>query len=48
VNAVAALTHTTAIVVVPPRESWAVIQPIRQKHDRKVRRWMPHITLILK
>ena len=42
----AALTHTTAIVVVPPRESWAVIQPIRQKHDRKARRWMPHITLI--
>ena len=43
---VAALTHTTAIVVIPPEESWTAIQAIRQQHDRKVRRWMPHITLI--
>lgn len=35
-----------AIVVIPPEESWAAIQSIRQQHDRKVRRWMPHITLI--
>ena len=38
--------YTTAIVVIPPQESWAAIQAIRQQHDRKVRRWMPHITLI--
>ena len=42
----AALTYTTAIVVIPPQETWAAIQAIRHQHDRKVRRWMPHITLV--
>jgi RNA 2',3'-cyclic 3'-phosphodiesterase len=41
-----ALTHSTAIVVIPPEEVWPAIQEIRQQHDRKMRRWMPHITLI--
>jgi 2'-5' RNA ligase len=45
-NKVAALTYTTAIVVIPPEESWAAIQAIRQQHDRKYRRWMPHITMV--
>lgn len=40
------LTHNTAIVVVPPTEAWAPIQAIRARHDRKVRRWMPHMTLV--
>ncbi len=39
-------TYRTAVVVVPPRELWEPIQRIRQRHDRKVRRWMPHITLL--
>ena len=39
-------THTTAIVVIPPEDLWRPIQAIREKHDRKVSRWMPHITLI--
>ena len=39
-------THNTAIVVIPPEDVWGPIQAIRQKHDSKVRRWMPHITLI--
>ncbi len=39
-------TYTTAIVVILPQECWSVIQAIRQQHDSKVRRWMPHITLI--
>jgi 2'-5' RNA ligase len=43
---VTALTYTTALVVIPPQETWAAIQAIRQQYDRKVRRWMPHITLI--
>lgn len=42
----ATVTYTTAIVVIPPQEVWAPIQAIRQQHDRKFRRWMPHITLI--
>jgi 2'-5' RNA ligase len=42
----AALTYTTAIVVIPPQETWQAIQAIRQQHDRKFRRWMPHITLV--
>jgi len=43
---VADLTYTTATVVIPPEDAWAAIQAIRQKHDNKFRRWMPHITLI--
>ncbi|KKM66593.1 hypothetical protein LCGC14_1479650 [marine sediment metagenome] len=39
-------THNTAIVIIPPEDVWRPIQAIRQKHDRKLRRWMPHITLI--
>lgn len=39
-------THTTAVVLVPPAEIWPPIQSVRQQHDRNVRRWMPHITLL--
>ena len=39
------LTYNTAIVVIPPADVWPPIQAIRAKHDAKVRRWMPHITL---
>ncbi len=39
-------THTTAIVLIPPRWCWEPIQAIRRVHDRQVRRWMPHVTLI--
>ncbi len=40
------LTHTTAVVIVPATEYWPPIQAIRQRYDRQVRRWMPHITLL--
>jgi RNA 2',3'-cyclic 3'-phosphodiesterase len=40
------LTHTTAVVVIPPAEVWPPIQALRQQHDRQYRRWMPHITLL--
>jgi 2'-5' RNA ligase len=39
-------THTTAVVLIPPAEIWPPIQALRQVHDRQVRRWMPHITLL--
>jgi len=39
-------THKTAAVVIPPHDVWEPIQEIRRRHDRKLRRWMPHITLI--
>lgn len=39
-------THKTAVVLVPPESVWEAIQAIRRKHDRQVRRWMPHITLL--
>ena len=41
-----AKTHTTAVVIVPPPSVWPPIQAIRQRHDRNLRRWMPHITLL--
>ncbi len=39
-------THTTAIVLIPPQLCWEPIQAIRRVHDRHVRRWMPHVTLV--
>ncbi|NVM19451.1 MAG: 2'-5' RNA ligase family protein [Candidatus Lokiarchaeota archaeon] len=38
--------HTTAVVIIPPKEIWGAIQDIRKKHDRHIHSWMPHITLI--
>ncbi|HAS41420.1 MAG TPA: poly(A) polymerase [Microscillaceae bacterium] len=38
--------YQSAIVLIPPDEVWESIQQIRKKHDSKVDRWMPHITLI--
>jgi 2'-5' RNA ligase len=40
------VTHKTALVVIPPGSAWPSIQAIRAEHDRKVGRWMPHITLV--
>jgi 2'-5' RNA ligase len=39
-------THETAVVLIPQEECWPPIQAIRREHDRHVRRWMPHITMI--
>jgi 2'-5' RNA ligase len=41
-----ARTHQTAVVVIPPEWCWEPIQAIRRRHDRQIRRWMPHITLL--
>jgi 2'-5' RNA ligase len=41
-----AKTHTTAIVIIPLESLWEPIQAIRRQHDRNLRRWMPHITLL--
>lgn len=41
-----AKTHKTAVALIPPEEIWEPIQGIRRVHDRHLRRWMPHITLI--
>jgi 2'-5' RNA ligase len=39
-------TYHTAVVLIPPRECWEPIQAIRRIHDRHVKRWMPHVTLL--
>ena len=39
-------THQTAVVVTPPESCWEPIQAIRREHDKQVRRWMPHITML--
>ena len=38
--------YTSAVVIIPPVEKWGRIQEIRQKYDRNINRWMPHITLL--
>ncbi len=40
------MTYETAVVVIPPESWWEPIQIIRRQHDRHIRRWMPHITLL--
>ena len=42
----AAKTHTTAVVLIPPESVQPPIQSIRRIHDRTFLRWMPHITLL--
>jgi 2'-5' RNA ligase len=39
-------THETAVVLIPPRACWNPIQAIRERFDRHIHRWMPHITLL--
>jgi 2'-5' RNA ligase len=39
-------THESAVALIPPAEVWEPIQAIRRVHDRQVRRWMPHVTLL--
>lgn len=39
-------TPTAAVVWIPPESSWAPIQAIRQRYDRHLQRWMPHVTLL--
>ena len=39
-------THTTALVLIPPKSAQPPIQAIRRIHDRNFVRWMPHITLL--
>ena len=39
-------THTTAVVLIPPKTIQPPIQAIRRVHDRNFERWMPHITLL--
>ncbi len=38
--------YHSAIVIIPPKELWPSIQAIRKLYDKKIERWMPHITLI--
>lgn len=38
--------HTSAVVVSPPESAWGPIQAIRERHDRHVARWMPHVNLL--
>ena len=42
----AQVTHQTGLVIIPPPAAWPPIQALRAAHDRKLRRWMPHITPI--
>ncbi|GEM_PF-718825 len=39
-------THKSALVVLPPAELCAPLQALRERHDRQVGRWMPHINLL--
>ena len=40
------LSYQTALVLIPPDDVWEPIQRIRRRYEQKLRRWMPHITLV--
>ena len=42
----AQVTYKTGLVTIAQPAAWPPIQAIRAEHDRKLRRWMPHITPI--
>jgi len=37
---------TSAVVIIPPKDTWEPIQEVRKQYDRQIKRWMPHINLI--
>lgn len=39
-------THHSAVVIIPPEDLWEPIQEIRRRHDRHLKEWMPHLTLL--
>jgi 2'-5' RNA ligase len=39
-------THTSAVILMPPPDSWPAFNRLRRGHDRRFRRWMPHMTLL--
>lgn len=39
-------TTDTAVVLIPPEDLWEPIQEIRRIHDRHLKEWMPHVTLL--
>lgn len=39
-------SHSSAVVLIPPKDLWTPIQAIRKSHDKGFRRWMPHISLL--
>lgn len=39
-------TYETAAILMPPMDRWEPIQQIRERHDRHIRRWMPHINVL--
>lgn len=40
------VTHKSALCIIPNKSVWASIQPIREKYDEQVKRWMPHINIV--
>ena len=42
----AQVMYKTGLVTIAQPAAWPPIRAIRAGHDRKLRRWMPHITLI--
>lgn len=39
-------SHSSAVVLIPPKDLWTPLQTIRKAHDPGFRRWMPHISLL--
>jgi|GEM_PF-4009138 len=42
----APITHQSALAYIPPPSTWSSIQAIRQEHDPRFERWMPHLNLL--
>ncbi len=40
------MSHLTAVAVVLPRALWGPVEAVRRRHDRRWRRWPPHVNLL--
>lgn len=39
-------SHRSAVVLMPPVESWGPLQRLRARHDSRFERWPPHVSML--
>lgn len=40
------ISHRSALVILPTKETWPLIEPLREEHDPSFNRWPPHVNVL--